>query len=82
MTKERAEFLVDAMQEEGLGAELREGYSGRGMCGRETFAVVADSLGDMLGAALRAASSDPDAIPDFDSFSPAVDSMGRRIVVY
>lgn len=89
MTREQAEFLADALRDDGLEVELRESYSGRGMCGRETFAVVADGLGDadglggILRAALRAARDDPDEIPDFDNFSPSVDSMGRgSIVVY
>jgi hypothetical protein len=48
MKHEVAEFLVD--NSDGT-ISLREGYSGRGMYGKETTAIVAENINDILNAA-------------------------------
>ena len=41
MTKEQANFLKDVCDDSGnVECEIQEGYSGRGMYGRETFALT------------------------------------------
>jgi len=43
MKMEKAERMVEKLQDEGYEARLYEGYSGRGMFGRETTGVSTDA---------------------------------------
>jgi hypothetical protein len=48
MTKEFANFLQLAAAENGHDCEIREDYSGRGMMGNTTHAVIVDDVGDLM----------------------------------
>ena len=48
MTKEFATFLANVSGEMGHDCELREDYSGRGMMGKTTHAVVVDDVGELM----------------------------------
>jgi len=89
MELQAAQGIVDAAEAEGVELQVRESYSGRGMYGAETAAIVADDLGDLLvGIARYCGELDPcqdDAkICDVVHFCQSMrqDSMGRGIVVY
>lgn len=92
MTKDQALFLVEALQEEDIEAEHREGYNGRGMYSKTTHGVVTKNVGDLLGAALRKIimifeddggfPEDKDNIPSFEDFEPKTDSMGLSVIIY
>lgn len=54
MNKETAQFLVEVTDYYGnQEATIRENYSGRGMYGRETVAIVVDSFGQLLADVLN-----------------------------
>ncbi len=86
MTKEQAKFLVDVTENAGnQDISLREGYSGRGMCGRETCAVVVNSLTLLLCDCINHLKNEDvesiNLVPDFNNLR--TDSMGREsIVIY
>lgn len=91
MNRATAVAIVEAANE--FGAEIfhREGYSGRGMMGEGTDAIVYDSQSDFLQAVALAAVNMGDSgdgglnLDDFlvDLGSLRFDSMGRRSsVVY
>lgn len=82
MTKEQAQFLVEVTEMCGnQDISLREGYSGRGMFGRETFGVVIESLPILLADVINYARDQKmDDAPDFQGFS--TDNMGRDIIIY
>ncbi len=83
MTKEQAKFLVKVTEECGnQDIDLREGYSGRGMFGRETCGVVINSLPILLADVINYARENKmDDAPDFQGFS--TDNMGRdSIIIY
>lgn len=85
MTKEQAEFFKNAAEEVGLEIEMRDGYSGRGMYGKTTFAVVTDSLSDLIPALLcHAAYNYVDVVENnlFDNFKLHQDNMGLGVVLY
>ena len=44
MTKKQAKAVIKRIEDKGGEAKLYEGYSGRGMFGRETFGVVVGSI--------------------------------------
>lgn len=50
MTKEQAEFIKATCDHVEIECELRKGYSGRGMYGKETWGVVVPSVLGVLGA--------------------------------
>ena len=94
MTKELAEFLCKVTNECGnQEADLRETYSGRGMYGRETCAVVVDSqcqlISDLVQYMNDNVHGDEEAgemiwnggeIPNADGLQ--WDLMGRGVVIY
>jgi hypothetical protein len=85
MTKEQAEFFKQAIINDDLETEndiIRENYSGRGMYGKTTFAVVVDSVCDLVSALLRQAQEDPESIPDVSTFTLRQDNMGLGVVLY
>ena len=72
MKLDYAEQIVEYMETEGTKASLYEGYSGRGMYGRETSGVVAESVGDVTYA--MGALGIKERIQ--------TDSMGLDVIVY
>jgi hypothetical protein len=48
MTKELASFLVDAAEHCGVEIELRDDYSGRGMYGQTTQAVIVQNPSELI----------------------------------
>ena len=87
MKEETAYAIQNAANEDGVELDLRDSYSGRGMYGKTTFAIVADSHGKLFGAIAYAASEmEPgsDEASDFcdDCRGFRIDSLGRGIVVY
>lgn len=87
MTKDQAAFLHKAMVSDGMNSSILSDYSGRGMYGDKTHAIVCDDIVDILGPALRVAFElqeleGMDDMPDFDDFDPSVDSMGTGCVIY
>ncbi len=54
MRVETAKLIVEAGRADGIDVRLSEGYSGRGMFGKTTAAVTADSQSDLLRAVARA----------------------------
>lgn len=84
MTKEQAEFIKIAGDFCEMEFDLRDTYSGRGMFGKQTFGIVAESLLHILSAVVGYLKGSPnverDSIPQLDDL--VVDSMGRNIIVY
>ena len=89
MDAETAKGIVDAADIEGIEIQLREDYSGRGMYGRTTSAIVVDSWGELLAGVARYA-GDLDPIEQDEQIERLCeelhtlrsDSMGRGFVVY
>lgn len=83
MEKQVAELLANVS-----GGEVREDYSGRGMCGRSTCGVTILSAGDMLGAILNDAKYVSEVVEDLEDEGIkipegfAMDSMGMDTIVY
>jgi len=93
MDLELAEVLVQVLEDEGIEAELRESYSGRGMYGKETAGVVLDGdVTDILRAVINNATcfiqEEEEPVEFFDlseRFSIGnlrQDSMGMGVIVY
>ncbi len=87
MTEEQAKFFVEACEDEDIEVDHREGYSGRGMYGKETHGIVIENIGLLLGAAMRKMSDDPTCrsgwVEDlWDVFEPRIDSMGLQTIIY
>ncbi len=83
MTKEQAEFIVNALDYDGQDGELYEGYSGRGMMGKETWGVVFEHESILFTALMTYLKENPELtrqIPDFDKIR--ADNMGRQIIWY
>lgn len=84
-----AQGIVDAAEMDGLELRLREDYSGRGMYGETTAAIVADNIGEfMAGLARFCGDLDPcEQDSDIEETVLTVmnlrtDNMGRGIVLY
>ena len=59
MTKEQAEFLKEATESSGnQEIEIRDDYSGRCMYGAKTYAVVVDSVTQLMADAINFLSDD------------------------
>jgi hypothetical protein len=71
MDRIAAERMVEAIENEGGEASIRDEYSGRGMYGRTTCAVVAESRGELYAAA---------GIENVRNIR--IDNMGRRFIAY
>ena len=94
MDLELAETLVQVLEDEGIEAELRESYSGRGMYGRETAGVVLreGNVGDIVQAVINNAScfiaEENEPVEFFDLSERFTvsgfrqDSMGTGIIIY
>lgn len=87
MKLEVAQFLAECVREHGEECRVRNDYSGRGMMGDETAALVVDNPVTIVEALLRCWKEDPTVIEDAP-FSTAhlsclrTDSMGRDVVIY
>lgn len=90
-----AEAIVQEMENNGVDAEIRESYSGRGMYGKTTTGIVCDDpvvvgfyAGICAGIAEGITSGDlyEDLAPDdfFSAFGDGcrIDNMGKRTIVY
>ncbi len=87
MLPETAKASVDAAEEMGIEASLRETYSGRGMYGKSTVAVVIGGQSNLLQAVALAAvrlCQELDDNPDdfLEDLAFRYDNMGHDIVVY
>ena len=80
MDKQRATDIVEYLQESGIEATLYEDYSGRGMYGKTTAAVVTDSATDVAFALGALIAAEKEEVPDLVQVQ--TDGMGRQIVVY
>lgn len=72
MDLEKARKAVDEMKSEGIECELREDYSGRGMYGKSTAAIV------VMGDEFRAIQ----IMGNHEIRSARSDNMGRGIIWY
>lgn len=94
MNLQHAALIAEAAEELGLQVSVRQSYSGRGMYGRTTAAVVG-SIPDILQAAVQAgvslARDSYDGGEPKDTFAEefvqavgglSFDSMGRETVAY
>lgn len=82
-----AEALVMAARELGIDAEIRENYSGRGMNGETTCAVVLDYLDRLPAIAAHAAMEIEHMEEDAsdlveDLMQLRHDALGRETIVY
>lgn len=87
MKKELAEKLIELAEEMGYGneyLELKEDYSGRGMFGEKTYAIVGLSIQEALMVAIGCADAFvEDDDPIFENLEPIhQDSMGLSTVIY
>jgi hypothetical protein len=86
MTEEQAKFFEEALDHDGVTpVEIRDDYSGRGMYGKTTYAVVVDSACDLIPSLLRhAAHNYVEVVAEgiFDDFELRQDDMGLGIVLY
>lgn len=91
MTKETAEFLKEAIENNGGDATIHEDYSGRGMYGSTTCGIVVDDPMSVLADVLKYISEsliDEDnetCIYEgrrFTADSFRMDNMGRRTIIY
>lgn len=89
MKSEVAKAIVDAGEGSYAGVELREDYSGRGMYGKTTCAVIYEDEGAFLqcvaAAAIQVSEADQDGC-SVDEFIEALgnlhrDNMGRSATV-
>ena len=93
MDRKLAETLVQALEDEGIDAELREDYSGRGMYGKTTAGVVFDGdIGGVLQAVINNATCfiqeevEPvdffDVCERFGVGNLRTDGMGLQTIIY
>ena len=82
MKEDQADFLKRVADDEGIEAEIYEGYSGRGMYGRETQGITTDDpIGLLCSAIDYAAHCDQDEVPPM-SGGFRQDSMGFDTIIY
>lgn len=87
MDMELAEMIIEAMENNGLDAELRSDYSGRKMFGKSTHGVVIECG---IGAVMTAIINNSDIFVDrfgdsiFDGQTESIrsDSMGLGNILY
>ena len=87
MDMELAEMIIEAMENNGMDAELRSDYSGRGMYGKSTHGIVIeDGIGNVMAAIINNADIfvDEDGDPIFSGFIELIrsDSMGLSNILY
>lgn len=84
MKKELAEALFDACDNNGINADIREDYSGRGMYGKVTCGIVVDSVADVLSCLVNNADLFVGENGErlFADCNFRTDSMGRGTIIY
>lgn len=85
MTKEVADFIRLVIEQQGEEAEICSDYSGRGMFGKKTYAVIVPNLRIFLYWILlyvqyKEKRGEKVSIPDVSIFQ--TDSMGLDTVIY
>jgi hypothetical protein len=80
MQKNECDFLCAALTHCGIEHSVQPNYSGRGMYGKQTYAIVLDDPMDLLSAVVDyIIDTDPEDIVRIPGFSR--DSMGKNSVV-
>lgn len=85
MKTSTAEAIYNAGQQADIEVEIRHDYSGRGMYGKQTAAVVLDNTADLyvLVAHATKVAIENAGFDDFvEDLNWRMDSMGKGIVVY
>ena len=87
MDMELAEMIIEAIENNGMDAELRSDYSGRGMYGKTTHRIVIeDGVGNVMAAIINNADIfvDEDGDPVFARFIECIrsDNMGLGNILY
>lgn len=87
MIREQAEFISKAMEFIGEECKIRDGYSGRGMYGETTWAVVVDRPIEVPGAILayckELARNSPNELRDAPQLEELCqDQMDKGFVLY
>lgn len=87
MKLELAKMIVDALEQNGDEAELRKDYSGRGMYGKTTAAIVTEASPILIGFLAAQSICDnegEEGLFDFDTrdLPKQSDSMGLSKVYY
>jgi hypothetical protein len=78
-----ARFLLEVAEKYHLDVDIMENYSGRGMFGEATTAIVTDELLiELLGYAIVCAGQKCEDFSDYGFENLRVDSMGHGIVIY
>lgn len=83
MTKEEAEFIAEALNEAGEEYDLREGYCGRSMYGKETFGIVVSDIGSVIKAVAEHAHDlgmSGEDIPPMSRYR--LDAMATDTIIY
>lgn len=75
MTTEQANEIADNCS---VSVEVHEGYSGRGMYGKEVTGLVVESVSDLIAVGYAAA----EAGIALEDLPRRYDSMARSIIVY
>jgi hypothetical protein len=83
MTSAQATFLEEILSYN-MGVEIRDDYSGRGMYGEKTYALVVDgSHSDVINCILNSGVDLEKGLDDEETWDLRFDSMGRSsIVIY
>lgn len=82
LSVEQVEALVQAMQTLDVEAEVDPNYSGHGMYGRTTVAIVSDDSRAMAALAFAAGQLAEETGIEFEDLPTRTDSMGRGVVIY
>ena len=81
MKADIATALHEALEDQGCEVRLRDDYSGRGMYGKDTYAISGEfGWGDIARAWANVCVQDDDFSPDDLGFS--WDAMGLGTVIY
>jgi len=83
MTKEQANWLYEAMENEGMECSIMPDYSGRCMYGKTTYAISCDNVLDLMVAAIREALEGSEEDSEiFERWHPSMDQLGLGVVIY
>ncbi len=85
MERSLAEALVEACDQAGIEAKVYEGYSGRGMYGRETTGISLEgNFTDLTSAVINQPDLfvNEDGNPKFEVDGFRTDSLGMGTIVY
>ena len=83
MEKSHAEWIAEAIIQTDIGGASVQVYSGRGMYGKKTHAVVTDvRIADILRCCIMSANESPELVPEVEDEEWQQDEMGLGIVIY